>query len=97
MTRVSFLAEVATARPGDEIIYHTGLLMMDRMFGPEFQNVHAIATAAMEAWKEGRVHLVQKRVARGICAYIAIKRARTAHLRADQKLGSHYVMRNRGK
>lgn len=84
MTRMSFLADLATARAGDKIVYHTGLLMMDRLFGPEFQNIHAIATAALDAFKEGRVHLVQKRISRGVCAYIAVKRASTLHLRKDQ-------------
>lgn len=84
MTRMSFLSDLATARAGDKIVYHTGFLMMDRMFGPEFQNIHAIATAAFEAHKEGRVDLVQKRIARGVCAYIAVKRASTIHLRKDQ-------------
>ena len=92
MTRASFLADLATAKPGDKIVYHTGLLMMDRMFGPTFQNVHAIGTAALEAWDENRVHLVQKRIAPGVCAYIAIKRGGdSVHLRADQKVKNRYV------
>lgn len=74
MTRMSFLSALATARKGETVVYHTGLLMMDRLFGPEFQNVHAISTAAMEAWKEKRVHLVQKRISHGVCVYMAIKR-----------------------
>ena len=88
MTRMSFLADLSTAKAGDKIVYHTGLLMMDRMFGPTFQNVHAIATAALEAWDENRVHLVQKRIAPGVCTYIAIKRP-GVHLRAEQKTQKH--------
>ena len=74
MTRVSFLAELASARKGDTIVYHTGLLMMDRLFGPTFQNTNYIAIAAMEAWEQKRAHLVQKRIAPGVCAYMAVKR-----------------------
>ena len=97
MTRASFLANLATAKPGDKIVYHTGLLMMDRMFGPTFQNVHAIGTAALEAWDENRVHLVQKRIAPGVCAYIAIKRGDSVHLRADQKTKNRYVEQRKSR
>src|ERR1700722_17100400 len=90
MTRVSFLTDVATAKASDWIVYHTGNLLYDRLFGPEFQNVHAIATAAYEAYDEDRVHLVQKRIAPGVCAYIVIKREyEEPHLRKEQKSGGN--------
>ncbi len=95
MNRVSFLTALATAKPKDCIIYHTGYLLHDRQFGPEFQNVHAIATAAYEAYDEARVTLVQKRIAPGVCAYVAVKLNYDTHLRKDQKAGSHYNNKNR--
>ena len=90
MTRMQFLSDLATAKPGDWIIYHTGYLFRDREFGPDFQNVHAVATAAYDAYDEARVTLVQRRIGPGVYAYCAIKLDYDAHKRADQKAGSHY-------
>jgi hypothetical protein len=91
MTRMQFLSQLATAKPGEYVVYHTGNLLYDRENGPEFQNVNAVAVAAYEAYDEARVTLVQKRIAPHVCAYIAIKLEYDIHLRADQKVGSHFV------
>lgn len=74
MTRVTFLSALSAARKGEKIIYHTGWLMTDRRFGPTFDRVHAVATAAMEAWNDARVHLVQRRLGPNVYEYIAVKR-----------------------
>jgi hypothetical protein len=91
MTRMQFLTELATAKPNEWVVYHTGNLLYDSQFGEDVPAVKAVAVAAMEAWDETRVHLVQKRVSPGVCAYIAIKRDYDVHLRKDQKIQRHYI------
>ena len=73
MNRVSFLATLACARRGERVQYHSGLLMYDRQHGPFFQNVHAIAHAAWEAFEAGRCTLVQHRINPTVCDYYAVK------------------------
>lgn len=73
MNRVSFLSAISSARRGEKVVYHTGLLLIDRHRGPTFQDVHAVATAAWEAYEEGRVTLTQQRIVPFVCAYIAEK------------------------
>ena len=74
LNRVNFLADLATAQKGDPVVYHRGSLMFDRLRGPNFQNVHAIATAAWEAFMAGRCTLVQHRISPLEFDYIAIKK-----------------------
>jgi hypothetical protein len=47
--------------------------MYDRQHGPFFQNVHAIAHAAWEAFEAGRCTLVQHRINPTVCDYYAVK------------------------
>ena len=57
---------------GASIVYHTGLLMFDRQkLGNEKIEVNARAYAAMDAYKNGIVTLVQRRVSFQACEYIA--------------------------
>ena len=100
MDRVQFLSDVATAKPGEKIVYHYGLLMLNRQIGDNAKAVSAVAEAAYEAWDECRVHLLQKRIAPGVCAYIAVKRPGAAHLRADQKpkkTPRHYITERKAR
>lgn len=82
------LLALPNAEKGVEVAYHTGLLMRDRVprnlpkeTAPEvvkFEQARAgavdkAAKTAMELHDKGIVSLVQRRLAPGICAYLAIR------------------------
>jgi|DEB19_MinimDraft_3_1074340.scaffolds.fasta_scaffold17832_3 hypothetical protein len=73
---------IATAPAGESLVYHEGLLIVDRSnsFGAlskaERARVHAVARRAWIASELGLVHLFSKRLAEGRFRYIAV-RART--------------------
>lgn len=73
MTRNDFLSALSFARRGDRVTYHTGLLMADRRQGATFQAIHGAACAAWDACTQGVCTLVQRRIDRGTCDYIAVK------------------------
>lgn len=56
---------------GTPFVYHTGLLMTDRLHSGE---VDVIARSAWLAYEAGEVRLVQRRVTRSACQYIAVPR-----------------------
>lgn len=74
MNRQDFDARVASAKPGEQIVYHTGAIMFDRVYGPDFGSVDNTAHAAFQACEAGKVHLTQHRLGKHLFAYIAVKR-----------------------
>ena len=80
ITDISFCAWLAQAEAGDALIYHRGLLVVDKDHAistlPAEQRlaVSLVADAAFRAAQEGLVHLVQKRLAMDRFLYIAIAR-----------------------
>jgi hypothetical protein len=77
---------LAAAKPGEVLVYATGLLGPDTDRGfvakdAGASEAHALADAAYTAWKHGDAHLVQRRVGtaptnggHGKFQYIAIRR-----------------------
>ena len=72
MTTTEFDRWLRLAVPGDRVVYHTGLLMKDRLEDEELDLL------AVRVWWEGRrgglVELVQRRIGAGQCEYVAVKR-----------------------
>jgi hypothetical protein len=69
------------ARGGDVFEYHRGLLTVDRGQLPSEAARNALDRLADLAWHlaaEGRVHLLQRRLAPGAFSYLAVARAQTA-------------------
>ncbi|MBY0431125.1 MAG: hypothetical protein K2Q10_08000 [Rhodospirillales bacterium] len=75
----NFLAWVKDAAPGDIITYHEGLLGIDRTAGPSAlpetfrAELNRVAGHAMALAEDGCLLLVQRRIADGHVAYLAIK------------------------
>lgn len=70
------------ARAGDVLEYHRGLLTIDR--GPPAREaardaLNRLADLAFRLAEEGRVHLVQRRLAPGAFSYLAIARSTSTH------------------
>lgn len=70
------------ARAGDAFEYHRGLLTVDR--GPLASEttrkaVDRLADLALRLAAEGRVHLVQRRLAPGAFSYLAVARPPATH------------------
>jgi len=66
------------ARAGDVFEYHRGLLMVDRgpLAGKASQDaLDELADGVYRLAAEGRVHLVQRRVAPGAFSYLAVARS----------------------
>lgn len=77
-TANSLSKRIDTAVPGEWIVYHVGDIQRDlgnhiQFTEFEHERIRGTIRKAMQLWKEGLVHLVQKRVARGF-EYIAIRR-----------------------
>jgi len=83
LDEIALCAWAAHAEPGEALIYHRGLLAIDR--GPQgqpFLSQEAVALAktgnmAMKLAERGFVHLVQRRLAPDQFLYLAIARPRT--------------------
>jgi len=79
MTIPAFQSWFAGAVPGDGLIYHLGLLGLDRARGPSSlpeaarSQLDRVAARALALAGDGRLLLVQRRVAEDRIAYIAIK------------------------
>ncbi|CAA7621590.1 conserved hypothetical protein [Candidatus Terasakiella magnetica] len=79
MTIPAFQSWFADAVPGDGLIYHQGLLGIDRTRGPSSlpesarSQLDRVAARALVLAEDGAVLLVQRRVAEDRIAYIAIK------------------------
>jgi hypothetical protein len=82
-------AWLASAEPGATVQYHDGLLAADvaRDQQDKKANAELVAVARLAWWagQQGLVHLVQRRLAPGRCAYLAIMRPAPARPRD----GSH--------
>lgn len=82
LTLVGFLAWFDRAAPGDGITYHEGVLAIDRTPGPSplpeksRTELDRIAGRARALAENGQLLLVQRRIAEGRTAYVAIKAAR---------------------
>ncbi len=63
---------IATAKPGDVVEYHRGLLARDRAM-PKAHEIDMLGAAAWQSCTAGRVALVQRRIGDGVCAYLAIR------------------------
>jgi hypothetical protein len=71
-TKDAALAWLSSARPGDCIVYHTGLLAADREAKTEqARTLNRVASAFFAAAQAGRVALTQRRLAPLVCAYLA--------------------------
>lgn len=70
---------IATSVAGERIQYHRGLLLVDRSDAnstlpvKERKRVHALAKRAWTACELGLVHLVSRRIAPFVFAYIAVR------------------------
>lgn len=68
-----------TLQRGDHIVYHTGLLMFDRLMPasmrqhPGVEKLNQLADAIWRAYKAGKVTLVQRKISERGCEYIAVK------------------------
>lgn len=82
MTRNEFIKRLNAAKPGERIIYHTGLLMADRKWhidappaeADKLRTINDTANEAYHAATLNQCHLFQERVQVGICHYVAVKR-----------------------
>jgi hypothetical protein len=70
MNNDQFRAALAKAKRGEEVAYHSGLLMRDRLFKTE---VAGVANAAWDAYANGECLLFQRRADGGTCQYFALK------------------------
>lgn len=90
MDEIAFCAWVAQAEPGAALVYHHGFLVVDtdkqcsRLPPSSRTDLRKLADAAFEAAQQGLVHLVQRRLATELFAYIAV--ARPTPKRAGQAL-----------
>lgn len=69
MQRPRLIELIEAAGPGENVIYHIGSLMRDRMLGSSFLEVNATACAAWEAMEAGKVMLLQRRIEAGVFEY----------------------------
>jgi len=71
------------AKPGDKLVYHTGNLAYDRHIDPQMlpavieakRSLGAAARFLLTRYEAREVHLVQRRVAKDVCDYIAVRAA----------------------
>lgn len=75
MTKQDWVDFILRAKPGQQIVYHRGLLMQDRdePFGLE---AHKIGKMAWNAYQAGKVVLLQRRIhdaEPSACEYIAVR------------------------
>lgn len=76
------------ARAGDVFEYHRGLLIADRgplASEPARTSVDRLADRAYRLAAEGRVHLVQRRLAPGAFSYLAVARTPTTPQRPEAR------------
>lgn len=73
LDRQEFESWVKTANPGEVCLYHTGLLMADRIDGLEALKVNDIANCTNRSWRDGFVDLVQQKPPDGKYQYLAVR------------------------
>jgi len=85
LTDIEFLAWLATAEPGASLEYHRGFLCVDcadlvsKLAAGDRKRLLTLSDVAARAERVGLVHLVQRRVATDVFAYLAIARPRPRH------------------
>jgi len=85
LSDIDFLAWIATAEPGAMLEYHRGFLCVDcaelvSKLGPsDRKRLLTLSDVAARAERAELVHLVQRRVATDVFAYLAIARPRPRH------------------
>ncbi|MDX9859295.1 MAG: hypothetical protein RBS99_00115 [Rhodospirillales bacterium] len=78
-TESRFCAWVAQAKPGDEVEYHRGFLVIDLTLPGALSRVAraelaVVAACAFDLAERGFIHLVQRRIGPSVFAYLAIAR-----------------------
>lgn len=68
-----FREQLALAKTGEKVIYHTGSLAYDRVRGQRFAEVHALGCAAYEAYERGECTLTTKKLGPNTSDYYAVK------------------------
>ena len=85
LTDIDFLAWIATAEPGAALEYHRGFLCVDcaelvtKLEAGDRKRLLTLSDVAARAERAGLVHLVQRRIATDVFAYLAIARPRPRH------------------
>jgi hypothetical protein len=85
LTDIDFLAWITTAEPGAVLEYHCGFLCVDcaelvsKLDAGDRKRLLALSDVAARAERAGLVHLVQRRVAMDVFAYLSIVRPRPRH------------------
>ena len=85
LTDIDFLAWIATAEPGAALEYHRGFLCVDcaelvtKLEAGDRKRLLNLSDVAARAERAGLVHLVQRRVATDVFAYLAIARPQPRH------------------
>ena len=85
LTDIDFLAWITTAEPRAALEYHRGFLCVDcaelvsHLETRDRKRLLTLSDVAARAERAGLVHLVQRRVAIDIFAYLAIARPRPRH------------------
>lgn len=69
-TAKEFNSALRYAQPGQEVVYHTGLLMRDRQLDKE---IDQLARCVWEHFENGEIELYQRRIGNRACDYIAVK------------------------
>lgn len=70
MSPREFIDLIRKAKPGERIVYHTGILIADRFFNKELNRT---ANTAYDEYEIGNCVLIQKRVDPVTCQYIAVR------------------------
>jgi hypothetical protein len=85
LTDIDFLAWITTAEPGAALEYHRGFLCVDcaelvtKLEAGDRKRLLTLSDVAARAERAGLVHLVQRRIATDVFAYLAIARPRPRH------------------
>jgi len=82
LDEIALCAWAAHAEPGEALVYHRGLLALDRgppgqsLLSPDALTLAKTGNMAMKLAERGFVHLVQRRLAPDQFLYLAIARPR---------------------
>jgi hypothetical protein len=94
LSAAALSASVARARPGERLVYHRGLLPIDRIKGTSALNeaarrkLNAVADHTLALSNEGRLYLLQERHGEGDYSYWAVARSPArfvSHFSIDQR------------
>lgn len=73
MSELTLRRWIRSARSGEQLMYHRGLLMQDRQDASAPHNYNGIGVVLWQAYQRGQVTLAQRRVSEGCYEYLAIK------------------------